>query len=230
MNWLDILANPAIGNLLILVAAIVGVGGSYFIYHTRLENRKNSARRALKSELESMTFFTQWLDEPEGVLQHGITTTVAYKSHIETIGLLNDDEIDKLTTFYSGAISIEKLLESNRDIILQAGLTSDAVDTEREYREDVIASRLDQLAVWRWQTLQILKMNIGEPYEPPERLDIPKSSGDVIHRKHPFFNSNKEKLLSDNYFEPVDGEPGLYQLTNDGENWMGEVIDDGLGF
>jgi hypothetical protein len=217
MGWLDLLANPAVGNLLILIAAIVGVGGSYYIYHIRLENRKKSARRALKSELESMTFFTQWIEKSESIPQHSITTTMAYESHIETIGLLNDAEIDKLTTFYSSAVHIDKILESNREIILQSGLVHNAVDMEREYREDVIASRLDRLAVWRWQALQILKKNMGEPYEPPEHLDFPELSGDIIHQKHPLFNSNKEQLLSDGYFESVEGEPDLYRLTDDGK-------------
>lgn len=49
----DILANPGVGNLLLLIAAIIGVGGSYWLYERRLDDRRDATRRTLKAEIES---------------------------------------------------------------------------------------------------------------------------------------------------------------------------------
>lgn len=230
MIWLDFLANPAIGNLLILIAAIVGVGGSYWVYHVRLEDQRNSARQAIKSELESITFLTKWIEKSDGIPQHSISTTVAYEAHAENIGLLTDTEIDKLTFFYSSVILLDDIIESNREIVLQTGIVPNVVDKGRADREEVISSRLDQLAVKRWQTIQILNKNLDEPYESPEKLDLPKSAGETLHKKHPTFRSYGEMLLSKGYIEQIEDKPDMYRLTDNGENHFKEITNKEMGF
>ena len=230
MGWIEVLSGPAVGNLLILIAAIVGVGGSYYIYHIRIEDRRNSARRALKSELESMTFFTQWIEGSGNIPSHSVCSTRAYDANIENIGLLTNEEIDSLTSFYSSAILIDDILKSNRETVLQAGLVQNADDRGREQREKAITSRLDQLAVKRWKTLQILKKNLDEPYESPERLDIPESAGGTLHEKHPILRSHGDKLLCKGYIEQSENEDDVYRLTESGEEYFRESINEEMGF
>ena len=185
MIWQDILANPGVGNLLLLIAAIIGVGGSYYIYRSRMQGKKHAARRALKSELELMTVLTQWIENDEGVPQQCILPTAAYKAHLENIGLLTDQEAEKLTSFYSQAIILDDVIKHNRDIIIQSSLRTHTVDRGKKEREQVIAQRLDHLAIGRWQAIQLLKKHLNEPYEPPEKLDLPKTKGVIIQKSTP---------------------------------------------
>jgi len=230
MNWTEILSNPITGNILLLLAAIIGVLGSYSIYKIRLNDRRKSARRALTAELESMSILTQWAEGMYDVPTQRLFPTVAYEAHLENIGFLSDEEAEKLTSFYSQAIILDDLVELHRETIRTASMRSNAYDTGKQNREEIIRSRLDSLAIERWQTLQLLKNKLGEPSEPPEKLDLPKVEGESIYIKHPIFQKYGEMLVSKGYLEPDPQSPEYYLLTGKGENWIADVAEEEPGF
>ncbi|WP_160134428.1 hypothetical protein [Halococcus salsus] len=231
MDLTELLSSPVVGNIIVLLAAIIGVGGSYLIYRLRIKRRKSSARRAIRAELESMTFFPQWVDDDSRQPPtNSIGSTTAYESHAENIGLLQDVEVDSLTKFYSSLEGTDKMLATNTNLITQTGMSKSATDSGRQDRENVLKRRIDQLAVWRWQALQILRKRLGEEYKPPEYLDIPESSEDKIHAKHPVVRMDKKKDSSNRYFEPIDDDSSFYRLTEHGEQNVEKISDQNVGF
>jgi len=231
MNSLGLLSDPAVGNVIILIAAIIGVGGSYAIHRIRIRDRRSSTRRALKAELDSMIILDQWSDPDRdtGIPYHQIVPTVAYENNLKDIGHLSDEEIDYVTIFYSSAVELGDVMTAHREATIDSGNKSTRLDPARREREDVISSRLDMLSVERWQALQMVKKHLGEEYEPPEKMELPKSAGDTILRKHPLFQNKGDELISRGIFEESD-DPELLQLTDSGEEYMSEVIEDNPGY
>jgi len=230
MGWGEILSSPAIGNLFLLVASLVGVGGSYTIYRLRLRNRKSAIRGSIKSELDTMTTLSKWAENPQGVPQQTVLPTAAYESHLDEIGLLTNEETEEITSFYSQALILDDVIKWNREIRLNADLESSAVDKGRKNREAVIADRLDKLAVDRWRLVNILKRELGEDYKNPDQMKFPEEAGDTVRRDHPVVRSNGQKLLFEGYLETVDHNTDLLKLTQDGENWLNKSVDDNIGY
>lgn len=229
MNWLDVLSTPGVGNFILLLASIIGVFGSYTIYNIRICDRKEAARRAIKSELESMASLSLWVESSPGIPKNPILPSSAYESYLTDIGLLTDEELEKITGFYSSAEGLESMIEINSEIQLQSGLHADVQDRGRATREKKIANQLDRLAVRRWQLLQILKRELGEDYDPPEKLDFPQEAGDTIPEKHPIVTNHRERLVSQGYFEE-DSDSGCFVLTEEGEEWLEDGIREDMGF
>lgn len=219
---LKFLANPGIGNLLLLLGAVIGVGGSYWVHLRRLENRKKATRTALKAELSSMTFLDRWIDDMDAIPQQRVLVTSAYEANAEYIGLLTDEEVEKITSFYSQAILINDMVEINRDIKLKTELKENTIDQGKISREDVLSDRFNHCAIARWQSLQLIRRDLGEEHRDPNEMSMPQSAGETISEKHPFIQSNKELLISKNYFEHTTGNPNLLKLTKEGENWLEE--------
>lgn len=138
---------PGVGNFFLLLASIIGIAGSYTIYHIRIRNQEEAARRAIKSELDSMASLSLWVESSPGIPQNPILPSSAYESHLTDIALLTDEELEKITEFYSSAEGLESMIKVNREIQLQAGLHEDVHDRGKPTREKKIADELDRLAV-----------------------------------------------------------------------------------
>lgn len=220
MSVLDILSNPGVGNLLLLIAAIIGVGGSYGLYKIRLNDRRDATRRALKAEIESNGILDTWIrqneptgDPPAQVIQ----PTTAYEGHIDDIGLLTDQEIDLVGEFYSNSILLNDVIKWNRETDLKINLTPETIDRGRPQRIRDITKELDRLSVDRWKAAQTLRKHLGEDHTPIEQMELPTSAGETVSKYHPVINSRIEKLVEEGYLKQVDSDPDLYKLTEEGE-------------
>jgi len=229
MDLLEVLSTPGVGNFLLLLASIIGVAGSYTIYKIRIRDRKAAARRAIKSELESMTVLSVWVESAPGIPKQPILPSSAYESHLTDIGLLTDEEAERITGFYSNVEGLESMIEINREIQVESGLQTNVRDRGRSTREKKIADQLDRLAVRRWQLLQIIRRELGEEYERPEKLDFPNEAGEKIPKKHPFIDSHGNRLVSRGYFED-DPDSNCLVLTEEGEEWFATGVRDDMGF
>lgn len=222
MSLLDILANPGIGNLLLLIAAIIGVYGSYWLYQVRLDDRRDATRRALKAEIESASGLDTLIRQdaisgspPEQILH----PTTAYEGHIEEIGLLDDEEIDLISVFYSNMIILNDILKWHRETYLKVNL-SGSEDKNRPSRDNDINSMIKNIIVDRWKAAQILRKHLGEEYEQIEKMEFPESTGDTISKDHPILEPNLEYLTGNGYLEQSESDPDMYQLTEKGEEWV----------
>lgn len=220
MSVLDILANPGVGNLLLLITAVIGVVGTYGLYKIRLNDRRKATRRALKAEIESNRILDTWIRQNEPIEEPPaqiIQPTTAYEGHIDDIGLLTDEEIELISEFYSNATLINDVIQWNRQSDLQVSLTSKAIDRGRPQRIQDITTELDRLAVDRWKAAQILKKNLGENHTPIEQMELPTSAGETVSKYHPVIKSRLERLVDVGYLNQVDSNPDLYELTEEGE-------------
>lgn len=110
---LEIAQNEAFGNILLLIAAIIGVAGSYYIYYIKMEHQRKTLRIALLSEILSMEemvrelAFQSDLNEMETVQPEIFLTNNIYDGNADKIGLLTEDEVKAIVEFYSNASKVQ---------------------------------------------------------------------------------------------------------------------------
>jgi len=233
MNLLELLARPGVGNLVLFLTALVGVLGSFGIYKVRLWDRKEAARRAIKYELESMGALTSWVEEGRDVPAQSILTTSAYEAHLTDIGLLTDEEAEKLLSFYSEAELIDDMIDFHQEALMQiqmqdANASGKVFDKAIPRRKAVISQRLDKLTIDRWEALQLLKMHLGESHHPLDKYQLPRTEGDTLPVKHPFIDQHKDQLVSEGYFEEI-SDDSVVRLTEEGEEFMQEIEEKDVG-
>lgn len=217
------LANPGVGNLLLLIAAVIGVYGSYYLYNKRLNDRREAMRRALKAEMESAFLLDTMIRKGtvgDEVPSDEIHPTTVYEATVDEIGLLTDKEIGLITEFYSSAIATNKSLEWHRELTNRINLSSDYIDRGESERKKAISSQIKNIAIRRWKALQTIKKNLGEDYEPIEKMDIPESAGETVSKDHPLFWDQPNESVIEGYFSLTKPESDMYELTEKGEEWF----------
>lgn len=133
-SFVQYLQNPAVGNLFLLLASILGVFGSYFLYTKRRADSRNSLRRALAQELyqlEQINDASQNLQNlsngPPGnrlssssVPPSEVFPTTVYEANAANLGLLPDQELEKVVDFYTTLLQhkgiIQGIRDGNRDV------------------------------------------------------------------------------------------------------------------
>jgi hypothetical protein len=123
MDFLQFLNQSWVRNLFVLLAALIGVGGSYVVYRMRRRAEITNLRSALKAEIEQMSYLGQLPEDWESAgytpqenmipaelvppPEH-ISTTV-YEENASELGYLSAEETEKIVEFY-GMISYIKSL------------------------------------------------------------------------------------------------------------------------
>ncbi|MGQ3411555.1 hypothetical protein ACT4ML_04735 [Natrinema sp. LN54] len=129
MDILQLLNQPWVGNLFVLLAALIGVGGSYAVYWKRRRDEIKNLRSALKAEIEQMSYLGQLPEdwESEGYIprknripaelvpppEH-ISTTV-YEENASELGYLSAEETEKIVEFYGNVSYLKSLMTIIRD-------------------------------------------------------------------------------------------------------------------
>lgn len=164
MDLYQAFRNPAVGNLILLATAIIGVVGSFLLDRYRRSKRRTHLRQALLAEMRNMVpilgpihaqqdVVTQYPIDPSQFLVNSV-----YRSTAEDLGLLSDDEVEAVVDFYSTAQSIQETVGDRNEILY------DQV-AERELYEKL------REAVWTVEEFtegnQQTKFN-HEPIEPDE--------------------------------------------------------------
>lgn len=216
MQWdlmLDILGSPVVGNLFLLAAAITGVLGSYLLYLYKRDSRRETVRRALKTELGAMTPIEQW--DGNQIPYQKIGSLIAYEANAEDIGLLTDEEVEMITDFYTQLDIMQSMIDSHFDTNITVSLQPNAVDRGKGHRESVIISRFNFLFVTRWKAIQILKKNLGEEYENPDLMTFSLEEGDRLSKEHPLIQKLGESMEERGFIESVDED--TIRVTKRGE-------------
>lgn len=129
MNVLQFLNQPWIGNLFVLLAALIGVGGSYVVYQKRRNDEIKNLRSALKAEIKQMSYLGQlpedWKSDGYVPPEHDIPTelvpppdhisTTVYEENASKLGYLSSEETQKIVEFYGMISYIKSLMGLIRD-------------------------------------------------------------------------------------------------------------------
>lgn len=228
MNIIEILGNPAFGNIFIVIAAVIGFLSSYWLYIQRNKDRRSAIRRALKQEIESNSVLNTWAQDRQNRGNHTrppsqiIQPVSVYQNNNTDLGLLTVEEIEALTDYYSRAIITNNILEWNRESRLQIDLHPTAVDENRVETNRDINEEIDRLALKRWKVVQILNKYLGNEYKPLERMELPVSAGDTVSKYHPVAYPILDELLERGYIEYVESDSDLLRLTEEGERYFSE--------
>jgi hypothetical protein len=151
VSILELLAKPGVGNLMLLLASVVGVGGSYLIYIKKRRDRRKNLRIALKNELDSMEdFFEVELEEFDRTTSHKAISTKVYDQNTGELGLLSEDEISEIVSFYSASEVIHEFIDwrqrIKRDIVANPNLK----EVPDGVNEEILQGNLESLK-GRWE-------------------------------------------------------------------------------
>jgi hypothetical protein len=109
-----------IDNLVLLGTAVIGLAGSYVIYRLRLRTRRRRLRKALRGELKAMApsihekarIMAAEDRDSDFYIPTDPTISTVFSNNPEEIGLLSDDEVVKLTDFYSKAAAVSQRIQN----------------------------------------------------------------------------------------------------------------------
>jgi len=160
LPW-ELLSNPAVGNLLILIASIVGVGGSWFLYQGKMNNRADSVRRSLIAEINSNNIFEDMKAEPP---MHDVYSTAIYKSVGSDIALLTDDEIEAVSEVYSQIAKLRESQTIHGQLIRDLEMTDDLKDEQYNERNQMLIANIVILDNKSEEAVNKLRENLGLGY------------------------------------------------------------------
>lgn len=220
----DLLSQRAVGNLFLLLAAIIGVGGSYGLYWKRQKDRRDRLRHALKAELEAMDFFNQWPNEFEDTVpSHSILSTKTYEANADGLGLLSKKEIDAIVDFYTSARIIQDQIDWNFTISFQTEQIEEATDIREESRKAKVSGSLDSLTLKYYRALIRLNEKLGMNDLEEDWLNI--EEGEVVSDVRPQLRRHLDVYLANGILEPYDRENGLYRITDKGRKFVEGNLD-----
>lgn len=113
---MDILSSQAVGNIALLVAAIIGVGGNWVLYEYKRNKKRSILRQSLHAEIKSMEPVLRGMKEQNDIVTmdpidpRSFLVDSVYRSSSGDLGLLTEEEVSALVEFYSTAISIQRVV------------------------------------------------------------------------------------------------------------------------
>lgn len=164
-----ILENPAVGNLFLLLASIIGVAGSYRLYRKRRTDSRNKLRRALAYEIWQMDQIDSTAQNLENLTNgppaRELTSssippaetfpTTIYEANAPELGRLPNSELKSVIDFYTSLIQhkgiIRGIRDNNRDVPMP--------DHEK------IVEEFPELGEQRSELIDELGVNLGQDNE-----------------------------------------------------------------
>ncbi|SFS66019.1 hypothetical protein [Halostagnicola kamekurae] len=155
---LDSQMGPLIIATATFIGALVGSLTQFFIRRREQSERRNKVRKAIKNEVEAM----EWLDREDafgiGALPktdiEGLISRQMYEAQAKDIGLLAEEEIEKIVTFYTFLSSTKVLILGYQE---EWGSLHDA---DEKAKRDKIEAHLDNLHEMREELVSELDNRI----------------------------------------------------------------------
>ncbi|MDB2287156.1 hypothetical protein PM038_18230 [Halorubrum ezzemoulense] len=160
LPW-ELLSKPAAGNLLILISALVGVGGSWLIYETKMDNRANAVRRSLIAEIDSNNIIDDLKADPP---MHDVYSTAVYESVGSDIALLTDEEIEAVAEVYSHITKLRQSQSIHGELIRDLETEEGKEDTMRDNRDKILLVNIKRLEAKSDKASDKLEENLGTGY------------------------------------------------------------------
>jgi len=129
VSWLiKTLKHPAVGNLFLLIASVIGVAGSYALYRNKQRNSRQKLKRALAFEVNQMGKLDQAAETLTGLSESPPASrlsasqippaeafpTAVYQSNASDLGLLSEDELESVVDFYTSMLRYKGIIEALR--------------------------------------------------------------------------------------------------------------------
>lgn len=114
-----VLVSVGVGNLFLVIAAIIGVAGSYWVYLKKLEHKQETLRVALIYEICSMEESIRKMDaSPDAAMMANPHPEVflsdkIYEYNSDDIGLLSPAEVAAVTDFYTSASVVQEAAKND---------------------------------------------------------------------------------------------------------------------
>lgn len=200
----------------LFIPAMIGVGGSYWLYQQRQQDRKQHLRAAFLAELEGTGFLDVWPDA--SVPSYDFLSVSVYESNTDSFGLLTDDEVTALVHYYSLAKSVQDSLRVHSQIITHTQGSMDH-DTNRSDRESALRSGIDKLELARQRAILTIHQAQANSHLPTAGTAVSELPGGL---------PEDEVLLLDFGFADYHSEDSA-RLTEQGEAFFaGELLLTGL--
>ncbi|WP_232703513.1 hypothetical protein [Halobacterium wangiae] len=196
--------------LAIFIPATVGVLGSYGLYLKRRVDNTRRLRKALRSELEGMTWVRAWPSDGQGVPVFDPVPSQVYEGNADALGLLTDTEVTHIVEFYSRAEVTGEILGYHGDRKIEADTSFMGQDLGEGDREDAIEKGLDRLALSYQRALLTVQQELDET----ERQIPALSTGKVVTEDHPVVED--QLVLCADYGLLVQDEEDQIQVTEKG--------------
>lgn len=136
----------ALGGALVGAAATLASG--FGVYFKQRRDKRERLRTALIQEIEGMKGpikgYSQAIQKMNGLPERDIITTTIYESNADKIGLLSEEEIEKVTGFYTHAMNTSEELKflNNQDQPQKTAtfgkLKSEGLDKLKENNEEAL--------------------------------------------------------------------------------------------
>jgi hypothetical protein len=107
---IDVLRSQVTGNIVLLVAAVIGVGGNFWLWRRKRKHRRETLRVALLSEIVSMQPAIKRLDHQdpsEEITPEFFLSNNVYDGNAAEIGSLTEEEVASLVEFYTQASKLQ---------------------------------------------------------------------------------------------------------------------------
>lgn len=197
--------------LAIFIPAMVGLIGSWGLYLKRRVDNIRRLRKALRSELEGMTWFTLWPDKKRVVPAYDPVPATLYDQNADDLGSLTDAEVTHLVEFYSRAEVTGRILGHHGTRLIEADTSVLGLDLNKDEREAAIAALLDRLALNYQRALFTLQKRLDGATGRAASL----TAGQIVDDDHRVVDERLVLCLDYGLLEQVgDGE---YRVTEKGD-------------
>lgn len=111
-----VISSNALGNVILLVAAVVGVLGNFLLYARKRHHRRGILRNSLHAEIRSMRPVVQSMHLQHDAISmdpidpRSFLVDSVYRASSDELGLLMESEVSAVVEFYSTAISIQRVI------------------------------------------------------------------------------------------------------------------------
>lgn len=212
-------SDQIVDFLSLFIPAMIGVGGSLYLYHRRQSDRQSRLRDALYAELKGMEYLQKWPDVGTTVPAYDFTSTYIFEKNADNMGLLSKKEVESVVDFYTRVNSVRDLLGLHQDFLIgESDLTKSNASSRK--RKRIVRRAIDKLEISRLRALLSLEENILDEEVKWPRKGIPVTQ---IFDNH----VDVAAMLAD--YGLAEEQDGTWVFTERGEQFFeGEIIQTGL--
>lgn len=197
----------------IFIPASIGLIGSYGLYLRGQGDNARRLRKAIRSELQSMSWFENWPNEEGAVPVFDPVPSNVYEQNANLLGLLTDREVTHIVEFYSRADITREILGFHRDKTIEADASMFGQDLSKDERTETIVMLLDRLALSHRRALLTVQRRLGSGMGRMPGL----TAGQVVRKDHPVVEGILALCVDYGLIAVDDDDDQRFVVTENGE-------------
>jgi hypothetical protein len=112
-------ASILLNALALFIPAMIGVGGSYWIYSKRQADLEHALREGLLAEMGEIEYLEKWPHTNKDVPAFNFLSLSIYESNSDSLALLTDSEVRAVVQYYTRAKEVQAFLRLHGNILVQ---------------------------------------------------------------------------------------------------------------